>query len=128
MGFTKGQRVHVLRSMNERRRDVEPFVEGTVTKIGRKYAYVTFPGSYGEVRFDLDGGHEVTNYPGSARRIMDDEGRARRDRDQRNAERFRALRLAGMHGDLRRYSVETVEAVLDLLEADYAAQFEDVAR
>jgi hypothetical protein len=120
MGFTKGQRVHVLRSANERRRDVEPFVEGTVTKIGRRYAYVTFPGSYGEVKFDLDGGYEATDYPGSSRRIMDDKGRARYDRDRRNAERFRSLLLAGMYHDLRRFSIETVEAVLDLLEADLA--------
>ena len=120
MGFIQGQHVHVLLSNNERRRNTKLFVDGTVSRIGRKYVYVTYSDSYGrEIQYDMDG-HEVTDYPGSARRIMTDEQRTKYERSRNVARRFREMGLSSTYYDLtsKRYSTEIIESVLNVLEAD----------
>jgi hypothetical protein len=128
MRYEKNQQVHVLRSWNDGNRGGDPFSRGVVTRVGRRYVYVTFPGSYGERRFELDTGNEVTNYSGSARTIMNDEQRADHERRNTIRERFRKVGFSGIAREFDRFSLDTIEGVLGLLEADYAASFEDVAR
>jgi hypothetical protein len=120
--FEIGQTVHVLGSMNSARRDEDrPWGTATIARVGRKYVYADVNGWGRESKFDPETGVEVTDYSGSARRIFTDEGKARflRGTEIRSG-------LIGRHRvtDLSRggYSLETLEAVLALLDADVASR------
>lgn len=121
MEFVKGQRVHVLLSANEMRGcgDTDRFARGTITRVGRKYVYVTLPNLGAEIQFDKNG-YQVTDYSGDARRLMDDDMRAKYERSLVIDKRFRALQLGGIIHDLNRFSLDTLETVLAAFEADEA--------
>lgn len=115
MEFTVGQEVWLRTSDNAVRYGGQnPWWAVTVSKVGRKYVYITDPQVSYEIKFDLDG-HEVTNV-GSARAIYTDEGKARFERKQEVRGRLRDLGVD--MGYRTSFSLEAQEAVADLLEAD----------
>lgn len=117
MKYAKGDTVNVRRSSNDARRRAPDDLWFTAPVVGRGPKYATVEINGRRVRFDGETGAEVTEYGGSARRICTDEEKAAAERDDAVREGLRKHKVFDLvHG--RRWTLETLEAVLALLDAE----------